>query len=93
MNFCFRYSVNFNNFYHVALPNTTGRGVEIKKILTEPGEKGVAFLVIAVDNGFYHIYQVNATTSLGTLAEHCISLLRFVYVRVSTESLAIFYFY
>ena len=56
--------MDYENFHRVLLPNTT-RNVEIKKILTEPGEKGVIFLVIGVINGFYHIFQVNATRSLG----------------------------
>ncbi|CAB4005909.1 Sortilin-related receptor, partial [Paramuricea clavata] len=59
-----QYSVDFENFNPVILPNTT-RNVDIKTILTEPGEKGVIFLVIGLVNGFYHIFQVNATRSLG----------------------------
>ncbi|CAB4037117.1 Hypothetical predicted protein [Paramuricea clavata] len=59
-----QYSVDFENFNPVVLPNTT-TNVDIKTILTEPGEKGVIFLVIGLVNGFYHIFQVNATRSLG----------------------------
>ena len=58
--------MDFKNFYHVQLPNTTSN-VDIKMILTEPGEKGVTFLVVGVMNGFYHIFQVNATKTLGKL--------------------------
>ena len=62
--FPFRYSFDFQTFNHILLPDTP-RSVDIKKILTEPGEKGVIFLVIGVTNGFYHVYQVNATRTLG----------------------------
>ena len=58
----FRYSVDFENFNYVALTNET---VAIKMILTEPGEKGTVFLVVGSIRGFYHIFQVNATRTLG----------------------------
>ena len=58
-----QYSVDYENFYPVKLPNTSSV-VDIKMILTEPGEKGVTFLVVGVVKGFYHVFQVNATKTL-----------------------------
>ncbi|XP_028396513.1 sortilin-related receptor-like [Dendronephthya gigantea] len=61
-----QFSVDYENFYYVRLP-TTPTSVEIKKIVTEPGEKGAVFLVIAYDRvaDQFFVYQVNATNSLG----------------------------
>ena len=63
--------MDFQTFNYISLPDTSSN-VAIKKILTEPGEKGVIFLVIGVTNGFYHVYQVNATKTLGKNCLHTI---------------------
>lgn len=62
----FRYSTDFKSFYQVQLPNAS-RPVDIKKILTEPGDRATVFLVITLENSQYSVYTVNTSKTLGQL--------------------------
>lgn len=60
---CFRYSYDFKQFDDVEMLSTDQ--IQIKKILTEPGEMGVVFLVMGIVRGNWRVFQVNATKTLG----------------------------
>ena len=49
---------------HATLSDKT---VNIKRILTEPGEKSAVFLVLGTVAGKWRVFQINATKTLGNV--------------------------